>query len=220
MIEHQALIKVCLNCRYKNERQFPKHVNQPTQYGPHLTSILSYLNHYRLIPFNRLKQLTQDIFEETISQATLMNMTKRFYQLLEATETSISESLLASNYLYLDETGCYFNGNQRWLHVTSNKRYTHYFVDEKRGSKVINTNRTLPSFKGTFIHDHWTPCFKYENCTHALCNVHHLREFKGIIDFEKQQWAKDMNELLLESKTYSEDTENPLSIAKIQEFER
>lgn len=29
-----------------------------------------------------------------------------------------------------------------------------------------------------------------------------------------------MNELLLQSKTYSEDTENPLSIAKIQELER
>ena len=132
-------------------------MNQPTQYGPYLTSVLSYLNHYRLIPFNRLKQLTQDIFKETISQAILMNMTKQFYQLLEATETSISKNLLASNYLYLHETGCYFNGNQRWLQVTSNKRYTHYFVDEKLGSKVMNTNRTLPSFKGTVIHDYWTP---------------------------------------------------------------
>ena len=23
-----------------------------------------------------------------------------------------------------------------------------------------------------------------------LCNVHHLREFKGIINFENQQWQK------------------------------
>ena len=35
--EYPALIKVCPNCHYKNEGQFPKHVTQPTQYGPHLT---------------------------------------------------------------------------------------------------------------------------------------------------------------------------------------
>ena len=68
------------------------------------------------------------------------------------------------------------------------------------GSQAIEANGILPSFKGTVIHDHWTPYFKYDDCTHALCNVHHLREFKGIIDFEKQQWAKDMTELLLEAK--------------------
>ena len=74
--EHRVLTKVCPNCHYKNEGQFPKHVTQPTQYGPHLTSVLSYLSHYQLIPFNRLKQLAQDIFGATISQGTLVNMTK------------------------------------------------------------------------------------------------------------------------------------------------
>ena len=218
--EHRVLTKVCPNCHCNNEGQFPKHVTQPTQYGPHLTSVLSYLSHYQLIPFKRLKQLTQDIFGLTISQGTLVNMTKRFYELLETTEASIKENLLASSYLHLDETGCYVNGKRQWLHVTSNKRYTHYFIHEKRGSQAIEANGILPSFKGTVIHDHWTPYFKYDDCTHALCNVHHLREFKGIIEFENQQWAKDMTELLLEAKTYSEETEYPLPRDKIQEFEQ
>ena len=218
--EHQSQIKVCPNCHFKNEGLFPKHVTQPTQYGPHLTSVLTYFSHYQLIPFNRLKQLTQDIFKATISQGTLVNMTKRCDELLETTEASIKETLLASHHLHLDETGCYVNGKRHWLHVTSNKRYTHYFVHEKRGSQAIEANGILPSFKGTVIHDHWTPYFKYDDCTHALCNVHHLREFKGIIDFENQQWAKNMTKLLLEAKTYSEETEYPLPLSKIQEFEK
>ena len=45
---HQVLIKVCPHCNCKNEGYFPKHVTQPTQYGPRLTSVLSYLNHYQL----------------------------------------------------------------------------------------------------------------------------------------------------------------------------
>ena len=64
------------------------------------------------------------------------------------------------------------------------------------------------------------PSFKYDDCTHALFNVHHLREFKGIIEFEKQQWVKAVTELLLEAKTYSEETESPLSRGKVQEFEQ
>ena len=218
--EHQSQIKVCPNCHFKNEGLFPKHVTQPTQYGPHLTSVLTYFSHYQLIPFNRLKQLTQDIFGATISQGTLVNMTKRCDELLETTEASIKENLLASSYLHLDETGCYVNGKRHWLHVTSNQKFTHYFVHEKRGSQAIEANGILPSFKGTVIHDHWTPHFKYDDCTHALCNVHHLREFKGIIDFENQQWAKNMTKLLLEAKTYSEETEYPLPLSKIQEFEK
>lgn len=218
--EHQVLLKICPNCQCENEGQFPKHVTQPTQYGSHLTSVLSYLSHYQFVPYDRLKQLTADIFGAKISAGTLVNMTKRFYGLLESTEASIKENLLASSLLHLDETGCYVNGSRHWLHVTSNNRYTHYFVHEKRGSRAIEANGILPYFKGTVIHDHWTPYFKYDDCAHGLCNVHHLRELKGILDFETQPWAKKMSDLLLEAKTYSEDTEYPLPMSKIQTFEK
>lgn len=218
--EHQAIFKICLNCQCKNEGQFPKYITQPTQYGTHLTSVLAYLNHYQFVPHDRLKQLTKDIFGAKISTGTLVNMTKRFYDLLETTEVSIKENLLASHLLHLDETGCYVDGSRHWLHVTSNKQYTHYFVHEKRGSKAIEANGILPYFKGTAIHDHWTPYFKYDDCTHALCNVHHLSKFKGILDFEDQPWIKKMSELILEAKTYSEDTAYPLPISKIQAFEK
>lgn len=180
--------------------------------------MLSYLNHYQFIPYDCLRQLTKDVFGAKINQGTLANLIQRFYGLLEKTEVAIKESLLSSNYLHLDETGSYVNGNQYWLNVTSNKRYTHYFVHEKRGSKSIEANGILPSFKGTVINDHWPQYFKYDDHTHALCNVHHLRELKGIINFDKKQWARDMSKLLLEAKTYSEDTEYPLPISKVQEF--
>lgn len=74
-----------------------------------------------MIPFNRLKQLNQDIFGATIIQGKLVNMTKRFYELLEMTEVSIKVGILASNYLHLDETGCFVRGHRYCLHVTSNK---------------------------------------------------------------------------------------------------
>ncbi len=106
---------------------------------------------------------------------------------------AIKESLLSSKYLHLDETGCHVASNRHRLHVTSNKRYTNYFIHEKSGSKAIEANGILSYFKATVIHDHWTPYFKCKGYTHALCNVHHLREVKEIIDFEKQQVTKNMS---------------------------
>lgn len=70
--------------------------------------------------------------------------------------------------------------------MTLNKRYNHYFIHEKHGSKAIESNGILPFFKGTVIHDYCTPYFKYDDGTHTLCDVHHLKEFKRIIEFENQ----------------------------------
>ncbi|EGC90817.1 hypothetical protein HMPREF9402_0043 [Turicibacter sp. HGF1] len=74
--EHQVHVKICPNCQCENEGQFPRHITQPTQYGSHLTGVLAYLNHYQFVPYDRLKQLTKDIFGAKISSGTLVNMTK------------------------------------------------------------------------------------------------------------------------------------------------
>ena len=44
-----------------------------------------------------------------------------------------------------------------------------------------------------------------DGCDHALCNAHLQRELTGIEENYKQQWAKDMNELLAEMKKYSDE---------------
>ncbi len=57
----------------------------------------------------------------------------------------------------------------------SNDDWTFYAVHEKRGTIAMNDMGILPLFKGTLCNDHWKPYYTYD-CTHALCNAHHLRE--------------------------------------------
>ena len=61
----------------------------------------------------------------------------------------------------------------------------------------MNEIGILPTFGGTLCHDHWKPYYKYD-CTHALCNAHHLRELTRAWEQDTQSWAKKLRELLEE----------------------
>jgi len=62
----------------------------------------------------------------------------------------------------------------------------------------------LPHCSGILCHGHWKPYYRYD-CTHALCNVHHLRELECAWKQDKQQWAKQMKVLLCEINTTVHD---------------
>ncbi len=53
----------------------------------------------------------------------------------------------------------------------------------------------LSRFKGVLCHDHWKPYYNID-CTHALCNAHHLRELTRAWEQDGQQWAQKMKKLL------------------------
>ena len=80
----------------------------------------------------------------------------------------------------------------------------------------------LPQFKGVAVHDGWKPYNNYK-CDHALCNAHLQRELTGIEENYKQQWAKDMNELLAEMKKYADkckEKTQELDFEKIKALEK
>ena len=53
----------------------------------------------------------------------------------------------------------------------------------------------LPRFKGVAVHDGWVP-YKNYDCTHALCNAHHLRELVFLAETTGQAWTQQMIDLL------------------------
>lgn len=97
-----------------------------------------------------------------------------------------------------DETGINVDGIRLWLHSASNERWTYFYPHEKRGSEAMNVIGILPLFRGILVHDHWKPYYTYTECTHSLCNAHHIRELQWVIDNFGFVWAKLMQDLLLE----------------------
>ncbi len=90
---------------------------------------------------------------------------------------------------HMDETGFRIGGKTQWLHIASTICLTFYRVSSKRGSLLADVT-------GTVVHDHWAPYYTMKAVLHALCNAHHLRELKALVEIEKEDWARKMQRLL------------------------
>jgi len=112
---------------------------------------------------------------------------------LKPFEAHIAAFVVQAPVRHLDETGFRIGGKTQWLHSASTFALTHYRVAEKRGA--VPTTLT----GGIIVHDHFKSYYALSNVEHALCNAHHLRELKALIEIEKEPWAKRMYRVLLKA---------------------
>jgi len=132
-----------------------------------------------------------------VSAGSVFNFNKEAYEGLDAFERWAKIQLARSDLLHADETGVNIGAKRHWLHCASNASLTWFYPHAKRGLDAMDEMGILPLFKGVLCHDHWKPYYHYD-CTHALCNAHHLRELERAWEQDQQQWARQMQALLLE----------------------
>ena len=200
--EHQTEIKTCA-CGCCNESKFPASVSHYVQYGPQVKGLALYLQNYQLLPYERSCELIADLFGHQISTGTLYNIQKYAYEQLETFEIDLKTLLTAATIAGFDETGFRVLTKCWWLHSCSTSNHAYYEVHPKRGQEAMNAIGILPKFKGIAIHDFWKSYLTY-SCTHGLCNAHLLRELTFIHEICKQEWAKELGDLLLQMKKEKE----------------
>lgn len=200
VIEHQAEIKCCPACQLHTRASFPPAVNTPVQYGQRVKGVMMYLMAHQLLPSERSCELLSDLFNCSISDGTLYNVRAKCFEQLAPVEAQIKASVERSAVAHFDETSLRVNKQLKWLHVACSERFTYYFVHAKRGRAAMDEMAILPHFSGVSVHDGWRSYAHYA-CTHALCNAHHLRELRFIVERYEQPWADEMMTLLIDIKT-------------------
>lgn len=198
--EHQVEIKRCSKCRHVNKARFPDDISAPVQYGCRIKAMAVYFKGYQLLPFERTAELFEDLFSCPLSEGTLDNIIENASQRLEEPVEKIKEQIQMAPVAHFDETGISVLAKRRWLHTVGTKQLTHYEIHDKRGAEAMNAIDILPKFQGRAIHDFWQPYLTYENCEHGLCNAHHLRELIFLNEVQKQLWAKNMIDCLIDMK--------------------
>jgi transposase len=192
--EHQAMIYRCSHCRGQTTAGFPEGVISPAQYGPRVRAAAVYLNVQQLLPEDRVAQAMADLFgAATLCPDSVVAWGRRKAEEFEALAARIAALVARAAVRHLDETGFRVAGRGQWLHTASTAALTSYRVSAKRGD--------LPKgFRGgVIVHDHFKPYYAMPGgVRHALCNAHHLRELKALIDIDKEQWAGQMRDLLVD----------------------
>lgn len=198
---HRAEVKTCPGCGAENRGLFPPGVTGVVQYGPGVKTWATYFQTQHFVPVERTAQIFEDLLGHRIAEATLMKASRECAAAITPATAAIQAQLRATPVVRFDESGLRVQGTLQWLHVASTERLTDYAVHPRRGTAAMEAAGILPGFTGRAMHDHWKAYFRYTDCTHALCNAHHLRELKFIHEQYGQAWAETLAKLLVEIKT-------------------
>jgi transposase len=187
--EHRAYRCQCAACGEQTCAAFPEGVAAPVQYGARIAAFVVYLLHLQFLPEKRVALLMADLFGVSLTTATIASMSKTCAARFQGFAAAVRDHVAAAPVKHLDETGFRIGGKTQWLHIASTILLTFYRISPRRGS--------LPEgVIGIVVHDHWKPYYRLTGVLHALCNAHHLRELKALVEIEKEDWARRMQTLL------------------------
>lgn len=194
--EHQLGVVRC--CGRAHVGTFPDGVTNHVQYGHKIKSLSVLLSTDYKMPFDKIEQLLGDIYDCSFNQSTAVSANSACFTALEPIETQIKAHILESPVAHFDETGMRVEGKLHWFHTASTALHTYLFVHPKRGKEALNAPESLiKDFSNWAIHDCWASYFEFQNCRHALCNAHIVRELEAL----KEQgaiWAEDMQAFLFQ----------------------
>jgi hypothetical protein len=155
-------------------------VDQPVQYGERLKALAVYLKDYQLLPDERQQERFEDGYGQRLRVASLLKAEQACAAGLSEPLAAIHQPLLDAPVVGFDETGLRVEGKRHWLHTARTEQLTAYRVHAKRGAAAMDEIGLLPNYRGVAVNDGLSSYGGYRNCTHALCNAHHLRELRFI----------------------------------------
>ena len=192
--EHQASVYCCAACGGETKAEFPAGVASPAQYGERVRAAAVYLNVHQLIPEDRAAEAMNDLFGAVrLCPDSVANWVRSKAAAVAPVAAHIAALAAAAPVRCLDETGFRVAGKGQWLHTVATETLTHYRVSAKRGEMPEGL------VGGVAVHDGFKSYSGLADVGHALCNAHHLRELKALIEIDREPWAEPMRDLLLEA---------------------
>jgi transposase len=221
--EHRVAVKCCCQCGQENQGCFPAAASNVVQYGARLKSMMVYLMEAQLLPSERTCEVLRDLLGVSVSEGTLYTSRTQCFEQLASIEQDIHAALVNAPKVHFDETGLRVKGQLWWLHVACTDGLTYYFAHPKRGQIAMDELAILPEFSGKAIHDGWKSYQSYE-CEHFLCNAHHLRELRYLLEQSGQWWTYQLSLLLVSILSVVQAAQaqgkTALPLAQLEAFEQ
>lgn len=220
-VAHQQMRSKC-TCGAVHLGAWPAGVNAPVQYGASVKAMAVHLNQHHLVPLARTAQLMQDHYGVSLSQASIQSFAQEAALTLHPTVQAIGRAVQGAGVVHADETGIRVIGKLHWLHCAVTDTLTWLAPHAKRGTLAFEALGLLEGIKGVLVHD-GLASYKGLDCTHSLCNAHHIRELVYIHEQENEKigdpWAQEMIDLLLQALKEVDLAQGPLDESRQAWFE-
>lgn len=200
--EHQSIQVASCPCTGEAlTGEFPKGIRAYVQYGDSVCVLAGLLSTYGAVSTMRIHVLLGSLLGVSLSTGTINSMVSRCARKVGGTLETIKSMLIDEKVANFDETGTDVNGKTIWVHNSSTPELTYQTINAKRGQIGMEGNGVLTEFEGIAVHDCWSPYWKYDSITHAVCNAHLLRELTSVEQYSPDHaWAPGFKTLLRSMK--------------------
>ena len=200
--EHQSIqVASCPHTGEALSGEFPDGIRAYVQYGDSVSVLAGLLSSYGAVSAMRIHVLLGSLLGVSLSTGTIISMVSKCAQKVGSILETIKSMLIGAKVANFDETGTDVNGKTIWVHNSSTPELTYQTINAKRGQVGMEGNGVLTEFSGIAVHDCWSPYWKYNGITHAVCNAHLLRELTGIEQYSPEhKWATQFKTLLRSMK--------------------
>jgi transposase len=201
-IQHETYSRQC-SCGNLCEGVFPLNVNAPVQYGPRVEATVSYLSARQYVPYNRIAELFNDMFNMPVSEGSVGNLLQRFKGKAYPAYLLIKAEIEKATSVGADETGAVINGGKAWIWAWQDLWNTFMAVSDNRGSKTVNDTFPNGLPKAILGSDAWACHLSTLSAGHQLCLAHMLRELNYFIQiYPQNDWPKQVKALFQSSLNF------------------
>ena len=204
----QSEAKRCPGCHATTRGPFPEPLSGPLQYGDGVVAMAVDFLVRQLVPMRHTAEVLFNLSGRQIAEATLSKWILRVYHALEDWERHAIDRILTAPVMHVDETSIRVNRGKHWIHTSSAEDLVLKNCHPKRGQEALQDINIVPRFgdrssgdeddsRPVLVHDRWAPYFKYDECAHALCGSHLVRNLQQVIDATAPRWAIRLQKLLL-----------------------
>ena len=215
--EYQTYSKTC-QCGCKSIADFPNGVNTPISYGENIEGIIGYFHARQYLPFARMQEVFNDVFNINISQGGIHYVLNRFAEKLTPLYDIIKQRIENSKVIGADETGVKVNGDRHWYWVWQTERLTFIAHSENRKQETVKVHFPNGFPNSTLIHDGWKPQINTLAKNHQTCLAHlqrHLNYLNKL--YPRNNWGNQFSELLRKSlKIYAKSNTDKSQCKTVQ----
>jgi len=158
--------------------------------------------------------MAKELFGKEISEQVIINFINDFGATCVSYMPIIEEKVRETRVKHLDETGLRVAGSLHWMLVATTSMWTKYWVSRKRGD-------VMQGLTGILSRDCFAPYDSYNSeAEMALCNAHLLRDLEAVKTIAGNEWAGQMQGLLLlmndiKHRYECQDKEIPQNLIKL-----